>query len=143
MKVFDLACEHGHRFEGWFASQDAFTAQRDAERVACPVCDSHAVQRAPSAPRLNLAGNESAAKAESDAAASAARAWFERVRRIVAETEDVGPRFAEEARRIHYDEAPARAIRGTATDAEQRELSGEGIETVRIPIPRALTETLQ
>ena len=65
------------------------------------------------------------------------------LRRLVEQTEDVGARFAEEARRIHYDETPARPIRGTATDRERRDLHDEGIETLNIPIPRALTETMQ
>ena len=66
-----------------------------------------------------------------------------RLRRLVREAEDVGTRFAEEARRIHYDEIPSRPIRGTATDRERRDLHDEGIETLAIAIPRALTETMQ
>lgn len=152
MKVFDLICDAGHRFEGWFASAEQYASQRDALTVRCPLCESSEVRREPSAPRLNLGGEELAPNAAGapaapastgDEGASMAAAIFERLRRVVLETEDVGGRFAEEARRIHYAEIPARAIRGMATDQEQRDLHEEGIETIRLPIPRALTETLQ
>ncbi len=65
------------------------------------------------------------------------------LRQLMAAVENVGPRFAEEARRIHYDEAPPRAIRGTATDRERLELHDEGIDTLTIALPLALTGTLQ
>lgn len=157
MKVFDLICDAGHRFEGWFASAELYGSQRDALAVRCPLCESCEVRREPSAPRLNL-GGEGLAPAPSNASADVppstpgstghagsamAAAVLQRLRRVFSETEDVGARFAEEARRIHYAETPARAIRGIATDQEQRELQDEGIETIRLPIPRALTETLQ
>ncbi len=150
MKVFDLTCNAGHRFEGWFASAEQYVSQREALAVHCPLCESSEIRREPSAPRLNL-GSEEAASETAATPPSAAGAndtsmvatVFERLRRMLAETEDVGGRFAEEARRIHYDETPARAIRGVASAEEQRALHDEGIETIRLPIPRALTETLQ
>ncbi len=149
MKVFDLICASGHRFEGWFASAEQYTSQREALAVRCPLCESSEVRREPSAPRLNLGGDEptpetavTPASRASDEASMVA-AVLERLRRVVAETEDVGARLAEEARRIHYAETPARAIRGIASDQEQRDLHDEGIDTIRLPIPRALTETLQ
>src|ERR1700712_2679803 len=109
MKVFDLTCIDGHRFEGWFASAEQFTAQCEALDVRCPLCDSSDVQRAPSAPRLNL-GTEQPSDIRVSAAAGvshqrpAAASAIEQLRRMVAQTENVGPRFAEEARRIHYEE---------------------------------------
>jgi hypothetical protein len=135
MKVFDLVCCDGHRFEGWFASSESFDAQHAAAEVRCPVCDAHDVQRAPSAPRLNL-GSDSSPRALLPALLS-------HLRRMVSEAEDVGSRFASEARKIHHDEAPARSIRGTATREERRELEQEGIDTLTIPALPALTETLQ
>ena len=143
MKVFDLVCDEGHRFEGWFASSDAYATQRDAHAVRCPLCESSDVHREPSAPRLNLASTDAPPSAVAMPSAETARRFFDHLREVVARTEDVGPRFAEEARRIHYDETPARAIRGTATDDEQNALRDEGIETIRLPLARALTETLQ
>lgn len=144
MKVFNFHCRAGHRFEGWFASAEQSAAQCDARAVHCPLCDSAEVQREPSAPRLNL-GSEQAgvAGAGSGSKDSIEAAVVAQLRRIVAKTEDVGARFAEEARRIHYDEVPTRAIRGTATDRERRDLRDEGIETVSFALPRVLTETMQ
>jgi hypothetical protein len=133
MKVFDLVCSAGHRFEGWFASADDFAGQT----VRCPVCDVADVTRAPSAPRLNLGADGPSTPAPEVAA------LLDRVRRVVAAAENVGPRFAEEARRIHYEEVPARSIRGTATDRERRALEDEGIETMTVALPPSLTETLQ
>lgn len=150
MKVFDLVCSEGHRFEGWFASAEQFASQSEAHAVHCPVCESGDVHREPSAPRLNLTGDTGATPTASRSRmgngpsdASSAAEVLGGLRRLVAQTEDVGPRFAEEARRIHYDETPARPIRGTATDRERRDLKNEGIETLTIPMPRAITETLQ
>ncbi len=152
MKVFDLVCPDGHRFEGWFASADRFHAQREAHEVKCPLCDSSDVHREPSAPRLNFGGPSPIAPQSTPPSPTGnapvalppfSRQVMDQLRRLVAQTEDVGPRFAEEARRIHYDETPARPIRGSATDRERQDLHDEGIETVTLPIPRALTETLQ
>ncbi|MDE2564970.1 MAG: DUF1178 family protein, partial [Burkholderiales bacterium] len=70
-------------------------------------------------------------------------AWLAGVRELLARTEDVGLRFAEEARRIHYGEAEARGIRGQATPEQREALREEGIETVAIPLPRALEGPLQ
>lgn len=140
MKVFDLTCGAGHRFEGWFASAEQFAVQCDAHAVHCPLCDSAEVRREPSAPRLRSGGESAAAGHPANEQVSRAIAAL---RRLVARTEDVGTRFAEEARRIHYAEVPTRAIRGTATDRERRDLHDEGIETVTFALPRASTETLQ
>jgi hypothetical protein len=146
MKVFDLICSDGHRFEGWFGSAEQFAEQCAASAVCCPLCDSSEVHREPSAPRLNLGGDApieppaNAAGALSDQ--SIVASVIGRLRRAIAETENVGPRFAEEARRIHYEEVPPRPIRGTASAREQRELDDEGIETLTIP-PGAWTETIQ
>ena len=139
MKVFDIVCDDGHRFEGWFASAEEFAAQSEASTIRCPLCDSGAVHREPSAPRLNIGD---VPRATTDATAVAQHVMT-RLRELVRRTEDVGPRFAEEARRIHYDETTARPIRGTATESERRDLRDEGIETFSVPIPRALTETMQ
>jgi hypothetical protein len=139
MKVFDLVCTGGHRFEGWFASAESFEAQHASSSVRCPICDARDVQRSPSAPRLNL-GAEATQASEAQALMPV---LFNQLRRLVGAAENVGANFAAEARRIHHDEAPARSIRGTATDAERRALEEEGIETFTLPALPALTETLQ
>lgn len=140
MKVLDLQCTHGHRFEGWFASTDDFEAQLSRKLVECPVCGATEVSRMPSAPRLNLSGATQTRPAESHALqAQVMRA----LREVLEKTENVGERFAEEARRIHYNEAPARSIRGVTTPEDAQALVEEGIDVMPLPIPAALKEPLQ
>lgn len=154
MKVFDLSCEQGHAFEGWFASAEAFDDQLGRALVRCPMCDSARVRRVPSAPRLNLSSpaepvqetpeNRSGEQTSARPTAAQLRAlWFETARQIVRNTEDVGNRFAEEARRIHYKETPERGIRGVSTAEQRAELEDEGIEVFSFPIPAATEEPLQ
>ncbi|MEI7446167.1 MAG: DUF1178 family protein [Burkholderiales bacterium] len=153
MKVFNLACEHDHRFEGWFGSAEDYDAQLARGLVECPVCASKDIRKMPTAPRLNLsgtsdkplapaAGGREAAAQMPDAKAMQAMV-MKLARSIVENTEDVGERFADEARRIHYREAPERGIRGTASPEQARELSEEGIEVFSFPLPAAAKEPLQ
>ncbi|KVP56163.1 DUF1178 family protein [Burkholderia ubonensis] len=140
MKVLDLQCPHGHRFEGWFASADEFEAQLSRKLVECPVCGATEVSRMPSAPRLNLSGETQAKPADPRALqAQVMRA----LREVLEKTENVGERFAEEARRIHYNEAPVRSIRGVTTPEDAQALVEEGIDVMPLPIPGVLKETLQ
>jgi hypothetical protein len=151
MKVLDLQCGHGHAFEGWFASEEDFTDQCQRALITCPACGSPTITKKLSAPRLSLARsvrptpNEEvpvvAAPAPDDPGLM--RAWLEVARQVVANTSDVGGRFAEEARKMHYQETEARAIRGTATSAEARSLIEEGIEVLPFVLPESFKETLQ
>ncbi|MFN8894826.1 MAG: DUF1178 family protein [Betaproteobacteria bacterium] len=155
MKVFDLRCRHDHAFEGWFASDDDFQTQLARGLVRCPLCDDAEVRRLPSAPRLNLSGAQAPVPAQAPAATEASSAqavmrpgdlqaaWLQAVRELVEKTEDVGERFAEEARRIHYGETSQRGIRGQASPEERHARREEGIETVAIPMPAALKGPLQ
>ncbi len=150
MKVLDLQCARSHVFEGWFASEDDFTSQQARGLVACPMCGDSAVTKKLSAPRLNL-GNprapEEAAKHEvvttgkDDTALQTA--WLGMAKRIVANTEDVGERFAEEARRIHYGESEQRGIRGKASQSETEALMEEGISVMPFALPDVLKGQLQ
>lgn len=144
MKVVDLHCAQGHRFEGWFASDDDEVAQRERGLLVCPMCGEAEVRRLPSAPRLNLGATEPAAKTLAMPAPDDPHAkWLRAMRRVVANTEDVGERFPEEARRIHYGEVPARGIRGQASPSQAQELADEGIEVMALPVPAALEGPLQ
>jgi hypothetical protein len=150
MKVLDLRCDAGHGFEGWFASEDDFLDQNARHLIECPICGSHVIGRLPSAPRLNLGhGREPAAapakpptQAPVETDAAQAR-WLHAVREVLARTEDVGERFPEEARRIHYGEVPERGIRGVATPEQREALRDEGIEVAALPLPAALKGPLQ
>jgi hypothetical protein len=147
MKVFNLGCAQDHRFEGWFASAEAFESQRERGLVECPVCGDQSVRRLPSAPRLNLssAGRDAPKAGEAGALTpeKVQALWLRMARHIRENTEDVGERFAEEARRIHYRDAPNRGIRGIATREEAAELAEEGIEVFSFPMPKGSNEPLQ
>ncbi|WP_213296610.1 DUF1178 family protein [Paraburkholderia sacchari] len=151
MKVLDLQCPDGHRFEGWFASADDFESQLSRKLVECPMCGATNVSRVPSAPRLNLSGasgaSSAAGQAPQSAQAAQAAQWQAHAMRVMREvlekTENVGDRFAEEARRIHYNEAPARNIRGVASAEDAQALVEEGIDVMPLPVPAALKGPLQ
>lgn len=143
MKVIDLRCGQGHGFEGWFASDDDFLDQNGRGLIACPLCADTAITRLPSAPRLNLSGAREPAAVPVVPAPNPQAQWLKAVRHVLATTEDVGRRFADEARRIHYGEVPERGIRGQATPAERESLQEEGIEVMPLPLPAALEGPLQ
>ncbi|HEU5296004.1 MAG TPA: DUF1178 family protein [Burkholderiaceae bacterium] len=150
MKVLNLRCSNGHGFEGWFASDDEFMEQNGSGALQCPVCADSVITRMPTAPRLNLSGAReteravSAVPAAADPQAQDIQAlWLKAVRHVLANTEDVGERFAEEARRIHYGEAPERGIRGQVSPEQRNELIDEGIEIISLPVPRSLDGPLQ
>ncbi|WP_227459810.1 DUF1178 family protein [Cupriavidus pauculus] len=153
MKVLDLCCAQDHRFEGWFASEEDAQTQISRDLVQCPVCGDHAVSRLPSAPRLNLSGatarqaptqlrtgNAGDAQAQQMMQALQAQ-YLKAVRQVLAQTEDVGERFVEEARRMHYQEAPERGIRGSATAEDVQALADEGIDAFPLIVPDALKQT--
>ena len=151
MKVLDLQCVYQHVFEGWFASEADFLGQRERGLVACPVCGDASISKRLSAPRLNLgaARAEPPASNTPDAVTSAGSeqtmqlAWMAVARRIMANTDDVGDRFAEEARKIHYGETKERGIRGQASRAETEALLEEGIAVLPLALPEALKRPLQ
>ncbi|MDP9043987.1 MAG: DUF1178 family protein [Pseudomonadota bacterium] len=147
MKVLNLRCAHDHRFEGWFASDADFLTQQQSGAIGCPFCDDKDVNRLPSAPRLNtLTTRGETAVAPGPAELAQARAqgkWLRAMRDVIAKTEDVGDRFTEEARRIHYGEAEERGIRGRATQQDAQALRDEGIDVMPLALPESVTGSLQ
>jgi hypothetical protein len=140
MKVLNLCCSHEHRFEGWFASEEDYLSQTERRLVECPMCGDLGIKRLPAAPRLNVkAPRESATghdTPQSPEAMTMQAMWNRAVQHVMANTDDVGERFAEEARRIHYGETPDRAIRGQATSDDAQALRDEGIDVVALKVPR-------
>ena len=144
MKVLNLRCANGHSFEGWFGTDEDFMDQNGRGLIECPLCADRVMSRMPSAPRLNISGaREPEVAPAAPVAVDMQAAWMQTVRQLMARTEDVGERFPEEARRIHYGEVPHRGIRGQATPQERDALSDEGIEVVAIPVPQALKGPVQ
>ena len=167
MLVVDLACAHGHRFEGWFQSSDDLASQQARGLLTCPVCGHHEVERRPSATRYNRSGvgdsivsapaqQASAVVATADqptaptlpaeaaeVLAQLQSAYFSAVKQVMASTEDVGAHFAEQARSMHAGDEPVRPIRGQTSPDEAQALRDEGIDVVSFLVPDALKETLQ
>ena len=153
LKVFDLQCEHGHLFEGWFGSHEDYDSQQARGLLTCPMCHSATIEKRLSAPRLNV-GHFDVESRVSDGAGAGANASRETVvasspealqlaqiqaaimqqmRELVRNTENVGSGFADEARRIHEGESEERPIRGTATPEEREALVEDGISVVALP----------
>ena len=131
MIVFDLSCGGGHVFEAWFGSREDYDGQRARGLVSCPVCGDPEVAKAPMAPRI-------ATRTTDDAPANrkaALRALMAAQAKMLSGSEDVGPRFAEEARAIHTGEAEERLIHGRTSPAEARKLVEEGVPVAPLPFP--------
>src|SRR4051812_21808464 len=150
MIVFDLLCANQHRFEGWFGSTADFASQKKRKLLECPSCGSASVKRVPHAARINLGAQ--APKQPTQPAAQPAQQktpqmegkdpfaiaqilYSKMLDELLTKSEDVGKDFPSEARKIFYEQTPARAIRGQATDAEHDELVDEGIPVARLPVP--------
>lgn len=138
MIVLNLVCRHEHRFEGWFASLEAFEDQQQRSLVNCPICNSIDVSRLPSGPHVvTSSGRDSRQvdEAGQESLEAVQGLLLEALKTAARESENVGRRFPEEARKIHYREAPARNIRGVASADETRELLDEGIVVIPLPVP--------
>ena len=130
MISFDLRCSSDHVFEGWFGSSADFEDQSARGLVTCPVCGNGEVRKALMAP--NVASRKGGDEAGVDPRQM--YVMLKKLRREVEKNADyVGPRFAEEARRIHYGESDPRGIYGESTAEEAEALREEGVEFTRIP----------
>lgn len=148
--IYDLECEYSHRFEGWFRSNEDFDDQREQKLLTCPECGTSAIRKVPS--KINIGGKAHTESKVSEAqgagvpaaptiqkpnSVDVATAFVmarQAIQALINHSEDVGDRFAEEARKIHYEEAPIRAIRGQASPEEFEELRDEGIEVIALPV---------
>jgi hypothetical protein len=159
MKVFDLQCSAHHSFEGWFGSEADFVGQLARQLVQCPVCGDAQIEKLLSAPRLNLGRAQLPQTESADSAVPAAtsvndvalaaphtevtQALLRMAKAMLEQTQDVGSQFAEEARKIHYGESEARAIRGQATPQQTRDLLEEGVQVIPFVLPESLKGPLQ
>lgn len=137
MKVFDLCCSSGHRFEGWFASLEELERQRDSGLLTCPECGSSEVQRLPNAAHIAA---ERMREAEAEKLAEARRALMAAVRDQAERAEDVGDRFVDESRAIAHNQAPRRVIKGRCSSEQAEELWEEGIAV--LPVPESSGKTI-
>ena len=138
MKVFNLQCQYGHFFEGWFRSGDDFDSQSSKGILVCPICEDNIISRIPSAAHIqstrSSSTNDSNNENNKNIDQEVKKKLLEVTQQILQESENVGDQFANEARRIHRKEAEARTIHGTATLDESRELKDEGIDILTIPL---------
>lgn len=149
---YQLRCAGAHEFDGWFLNAAAFETQAARGLLECPVCGATDVARALMAPALTRAAKVAPAATARPPEAKPAKeiavhgtlpaqvlAGLQRLRaEIEAQSDNVGPRFAEEARRIHNGESAPRSIHGEATAEQAERLAEEGIPVLRIPwVPRA------
>lgn len=148
MISFSLICEKGHEFDGWFRNSTVFDEQSAGGELACPVCGSARIEKSLMAPNIPAKSNrkesanvpaEAGPKAPvfGGAAGPDAQKLVEQIRglrkHLLATADYVGDRFAEEARKIHYEEADKRGIYGEASLDEARELLEEGVSVLPIP----------
>lgn len=144
---YSLVCSNAHEFEGWFRSSEDFDAQSSAGLCACPECGSRSVTKALMRPNVTTSENRASVPAQIEATPQEkqlvaippeAREFIEKLKEIKTAlldgSENVGKRFAEEARRIHFGEAPIRAVHGEATAEDARALVEEGIDILPLPI---------
>lgn len=133
---YSLICDEAHAFEGWFSSSGDFDRQVDLGLVSCPTCGSVAVSKSLMAPSVSTSRKKEDQQAlATNAVQQAAYAKLkEAIAEIKAKSEDVGARFPEEARKIHYGEAEARGIIGQAKAEDVRSLLEEGIEVAPLPV---------
>ncbi|MBI3453751.1 MAG: DUF1178 family protein [Rhodospirillales bacterium] len=149
MIVFSLKCHKGHVFESWFRDGATYERQRKRGHVACAICGSVKVDKAPMAPRIASRKNAPAPErapdngttqpvpVSNDPAAAKASAMMKALGELRQQVEKncdyVGDKFSEEARKIHYGETDKRNIYGETSEAEAHDLAEEGVEFARIP----------
>jgi hypothetical protein len=149
MIVYDLSCDGGHRFEGWFGSSDDYTHQRKRGLVACPQCGSGTIDKAPMAPAVPKKGNqqiEAKLQMAGGAMSPEAAAMLRKIAEVQAEALKnstwVGEDFPEHSRAMHYGEREAEAIHGQATADEAKALLEEGITIAPLLFPGAPPEEI-
>lgn len=146
---YALRCERGHEFDSWFQSSSAYDSQHKRGLIACPICETTKVDKAIMAPRIVGKGKAKPepqpAAIPADAAQTSTMVMSPQERELVSKlrelrdhvlknADDVGKKFPDEARKMHYGDIEHRAIYGEATAEEARELIDEGVEVAPLPV---------
>ena len=132
MIIYDLKCEKGHTFEGWFKDQQTWTLQNSQKLVSCPVCNSSNIEMIPSS--ITIMGKDSRAAGKlQEKELSPAGALKMLHQYIDKNFEDVGDKFAEIALKIHYGDEEKRNIKGISTPQEEENLKEEGVQFIKVP----------
>ena len=134
MIQYSLQCSKGHRYDAWFKNADAYEQQQARGIVSCAVCGDGAVEKAPMAPAVARTDGEKVSLSSGSAEARRFRELLRAYRqKVMSEADYVGDKFAEEARKIHFEETEARGIYGEATRDEVVALADDGIEFMPLP----------
>ena len=134
MIIYDLHCSQGHVFEGWFPGRQEMEQEKNAGRLTCPMCGTSEIQLLPSGGHFSKSPRDSAsAEAEGKSRPSFARKLTDYLEENF---ENVGPDFAETAFKIHFGEIDPKNIRGSVTPDEEKDLKEEGVEYLKVPIPK-------
>jgi hypothetical protein len=133
--IYDLRCDQGHKYEGWFQDRQAFERQQAGKLITCPVCGSVETEIAPTSMTL-LSKDKKTAKKRDDVEISPLKYLEQLHRQIDKYFDDVGEQFAEVAVRIHRGEEDRRNIRGVTTESDEETLREEGIPFIKIPVPK-------
>jgi hypothetical protein len=138
---YDLVCDRGHEFDAWFSDSAAYDTQRKRGFVECSHCGSSEIEKQIMAPRIATKSNQRGEPSQQvmtppqDPRMQAMMQMMREMRKHVeANAENVGDRFAEEARKQHYSETEKRGIYGSATPEAARDLAEEGIEVYPLPV---------
>lgn len=132
MIIYDLKCEKGHAFEGWFKDRETWIAQNSQNLVQCPVCNSTHIEITPSS--ITIMGRESQDENKSRNKDISTASTLKMLKQYIDKNfEDVGDKFAEIALKIHYGDEESRNIKGTSTSEEEKNLKEEGVKFIKIP----------
>ncbi|KQC06052.1 MAG: hypothetical protein APR62_08545 [Smithella sp. SDB] len=135
MIIYDLKCEKGHSFEGWFKDRQAWISQNSQKLVSCPVCNSSSIEIVPSS--VAFIGKDSRTSEKiTEKGHSLANALKMLNQYLDNNFEDVGNKFAETALKIHYGDEERRNIKGTSTPQEEENLREEGVHFLKISLPK-------
>jgi len=127
MIIYDLQCAHDHQFEGWFKSREEYDREKKARRLTCPLCGDARITLLPAGGHVSV--KERAVSHENHK--QMARAVTEYVQKNF---DNVGPKFAQEALKMHFEEIDHRNILGTMTNEEEKELQEEGVQYMKVPV---------
>jgi hypothetical protein len=134
--IYDIKCENGHKFEGWFKDRQAWVEQNAQKLVSCPVCNSSNVSIVPSSIAIVGKDSRTTNKVKADLSTNASQLMQSLKQFIENNFENVGDKFAEVALKIHHGEEEKRNIRGTTTPQEEADLREEGVQFIKIPLPK-------
>ena len=135
MIIYDIKCEKGHKFEGWFKDRQAWISQNSQRLISCPVCNSSQVEIIPST--LTIMGKESRKADNVESKELSVVKAMQMLHHFIENNfEDVGNKFAEVALKIHNGDDEKRNIKGTTTPQEEESLREEGVQFIKVPIPK-------